>query len=70
MTLRKGWYDYDPKVGKGRKPLPSPEMQTLIDKYAKDSPNRGTKLPGEEIVHRVLFPLVNEAFKILEEGIA
>jgi len=70
QKVYKGWYDYDPKVGKGRKPLPSPEMQSLIDKYVKDSPNRGTKMPGEEIVYRVLLPLVNEAFKILEEGIA
>ena len=28
------------------------------------------KLGAEDIVSRVLFPLVNEGFKILEEGIA
>ena len=67
---RKGWYNYDLKVGKGRKPLPSSEMQTLIDEYSVGSPHRGTKLSKEEIVHRLLFPLINEGFKILEEGIA
>lgn len=65
-----GWYNYDEKVGKGRKPLPSSEMQDLIDKYAMNSSNRGKKLSKDEIVSRVLFPLVNEGFKILEEGIA
>jgi len=70
QKVQKGWYNYDPKVGKGRKPLPSTEMQQLVDKYSKDSTSRGTKLEKDEIVQRVLFPLVNEGFKILEEGIA
>ena len=70
QKVQKGWYNYDPKVGKGRKPLPSSEMQQLLDKYSKDSPSRSTKLEKDEIVQRVLFPLVNEGFKILEEGIA
>ena len=26
----KGWYDYDPKVGKGRKPIPSGRCQALF----------------------------------------
>ncbi len=34
------------------------------------SPQRGTKLSRDKIVHRLVFPLVNEGFKILEEGIA
>ena len=68
--LHQGWYNYDPKVGRGRKPLPSPEMQELINKYSMKSPQRGRKLEKDEIVRRVLYPLVNEAFKILEEGIA
>jgi len=70
QKVQKGWYNYDPKVGKGRKPLPSAEMQQLVDKYTQDSTSRGTKLEKDEIVQRVLFPLVNEGFKILEEGIA
>lgn len=64
----KGWYDYDPKVGKGRKPISSAEMQSLIESYAKSG--TGQKLSAETIVARVLFPLVNEGFKILEEGVA
>lgn len=45
-------------------------MQALIDKYAANSPGQSRKLDKDEIVRRVLFPLVNEGFKILEEGIA
>lgn len=70
QKAKKGWYNYDPKVGKGRKPIPSSEMQALIDKYSMNSPQKGTKLDKEDVVHRVLFPLVNEGFKTLEEGIA
>jgi len=70
QKTKKGWYDYDPKVGKGRKPIPSSEVQDLIDKYSMNSQLRGTKLNRDEIVARVFFPLVNEGFKILEEGIA
>ena len=45
-------------------------MQALVDEYSLGSPHRGTNLSKEEIVHRLLFPLINEGFKILEEGIA
>lgn len=62
-----GWYDYDPAVGKGRKPIPSKEVEQLIKKYQSSK----TRLLSEnEIVERVMFPLVNEGFKCLEEGIA
>jgi 3-hydroxyacyl-CoA dehydrogenase len=45
-------------------------MQGLIDKYSSNSPWRGTKLSQDEIVQRLAYPLVNEGFKILEEGMA
>lgn len=45
-------------------------MQLLIDKYSMSSPRRGIKLSADAIVNRILFPLVNEGFKILEDGIA
>jgi len=64
----KGWYDYDPAIGKGRKGLPSKEMKDLIRSYATSTDSQS--LSPEEIVERVLFPLVNEGFKCLEESIA
>ena len=63
----KGWYDYDKKVGKGRKPLPSTEVDDLIRKYSKRDQ---TPFSEQQIIERVLFPMVNEGFKCLEEGIA
>lgn len=64
----KGWYDYDPKVGRGRKPIPSQEVANFITSYNKGFNVK--KYSQQEILERVLFPLVNEGFKILEEGIA
>lgn len=63
-----GWYDYDPKVGKGRKPIPSEEVKQFIQKYVPPGDSR--KLSDAEIIERVMYPLVNEGFKCLEEGIA
>jgi 3-hydroxyacyl-CoA dehydrogenase len=67
QKVGKGWYDYDMAVGKGRKPMPSAEMNALVSKYAARS---GRQLSEEEIIERVFYPLVNEGFKCLEEGIA
>jgi 3-hydroxyacyl-CoA dehydrogenase len=57
-------------VGKGRKPLPSREVSQFIRCYVAPENKNKRQLSSEEIVERVLFPLVNEGFKILEEGIA
>jgi 3-hydroxyacyl-CoA dehydrogenase len=62
-----GWYDYDRNIAKGRKPLPSKEVDLLVQKYAKKGQRQFSE---QEMIERVLFPLVNEGFKCLEEGIA
>ena len=64
----KGWYDYDPKAGKGREPIPSKEVAEFIASYGKAVAK--AKYTANEIVERVLFAMVNEGFKILEENIA
>lgn len=66
----KGWYDYDPAVGKGRKALPSKEMSDFLSRYVQSVTWQQRSLSESEIVERVLYPLVNEGFKCLEEGIA
>ena len=63
----KGWYDYKPNIGKGRKPLPSKEVDEFVKQYAKQDQRAFSE---EEIIERVLYPLVNEGFKCLEEGIS
>lgn len=67
QKVGKGWYDYDSNIGKGRKPLPSSEMDALIRRYLAPKPSPA--LVAAEIIERVLYPLINEGFKCLEESI-
>ena len=62
-----GWYDYSTK---SRKPVPNPELQGLIEQVSDDLGVARRKISDEEIVQRCIFPLVNEAAAILDEGIA
>ncbi|MBN8484208.1 MAG: enoyl-CoA hydratase/isomerase family protein [Sphingomonadales bacterium] len=62
-----GFYDYD----EARKARPSPVAAQVIADFAvyKGVENKGP-LPAEEIVARLLYPVVNEGAKVLEEGVA
>jgi len=62
-----GWYRYEP--GK-RDAIPDPVVDQIIDEERKALKLTPRKIPDEEIVDRLLYALVNEAAKILEEGIA
>lgn len=62
-----GWYDYQP--GK-RDAIPSPLVDKMIEDHRKALGIAPRKIADEEIVHRLVYSLVNEAAKILEEGIA
>ncbi|MBI5908301.1 MAG: enoyl-CoA hydratase/isomerase family protein [Burkholderiales bacterium] len=62
-----GWYDYLP--GK-RDAIPSPLVEGMIEKHRKDMGVTPRKISDEEIVQRLLYAMVNEAARILEEGIA
>jgi len=62
-----GWYDYVP--GK-RDAIPSTVVVEMIANYRKELGVTPRRISDEEIVHRLVYSLVNEAAKILEEGIA
>ncbi|RAR53097.1 3-hydroxyacyl-CoA dehydrogenase [Paraburkholderia unamae] len=62
-----GWYDY--KAGE-RSALPSKLVDEMIVAYSKEAGVERRKIGDEEIVERLVFALVNEGAKILEEGIA
>jgi 3-hydroxyacyl-CoA dehydrogenase len=62
-----GWYDYVP--GK-RDAIPSQLVVDMIDKHRKDLGVTPRKISDDEIVHRLIYALVNEGAKIVEEGIA
>lgn len=61
-----GYYRYD-----GRKPLPDPEAERIARELAaQHGIARRSSIAAQEIVERLIYPMVNEAAKILEEGIA
>ena len=70
QKTKKGWYDYSA----GRKPVVDPEVEALIATHVESLgllKARGGSPPGpDEIMDRLMLPLVNEGFKIVEEGIA
>jgi 3-hydroxyacyl-CoA dehydrogenase len=62
-----GWYDYVP--GK-RDAIPSEPVVKMIEAHRQSLGITPRKIGDDEIVHRLVYSLVNEAAKILEEGIA
>ncbi|MBU6501756.1 MAG: enoyl-CoA hydratase/isomerase family protein [Burkholderiales bacterium] len=62
-----GWYDY--QAGK-RDAIPSKLVEDMLDKHRKTLGVTPRKISDEEIVQRLVYSLVNEAARILEEGIA
>jgi len=61
-----GYYRY-----KGRTPVSDPELTTIASQLADHHGIvRVKEISREEITERLLYPLINEGLKILEEGIA
>jgi 3-hydroxyacyl-CoA dehydrogenase len=61
-----GWYKYDAD----RKPMHNPEIDGLIGQARKDAGITPRTVSDEEIVDRIIYALVNEGARILEEGYA
>jgi 3-hydroxyacyl-CoA dehydrogenase len=62
-----GWYRY---AEGDRRPLPDPEVQSIIEECTREAGIERREIGNEEILERTLYPLVNEAARLLEEGIA
>ena len=62
-----GWYDYVP--GK-RDAIPSELVNDMLGKHRADLGIMPRKISDDEIVHRLVYSLVNEGARIVEEGIA
>jgi 3-hydroxyacyl-CoA dehydrogenase len=60
----KGFYDYDEK----RVGTPSAEALAIIEDFRATSNLPKREISDQEIVERTLYPMVNEGYKILEEG--
>mmetsp|Transcript_54091 Transcript_54091/g.123969 ORF Transcript_54091/g.123969 Transcript_54091/m.123969 type:complete len:159 (+) Transcript_54091:106-582(+) len=66
QKVGKGFYKYDEK----RRMSKDPEADQLIQKIWETNGVKPRKLTKEEIVQALYFPVINEGFKCLEEGIA
>jgi 3-hydroxyacyl-CoA dehydrogenase len=62
-----GWYDYKPGT---RRAFSSPAVQAMIRKHREAMGVMPRPISDEEIAERLVYALVNEAARILEEGIA
>lgn len=61
-----GWYDYSA----GRAPVDDPEVASMIEKHSAALGMTRREISADEVLDRCLLPMVNEGFKVLEEGIA
>jgi 3-hydroxyacyl-CoA dehydrogenase len=61
----RGYYRYE-----GRTRIPDPEVVALIEQVSRELGIERRRIPDEEILDRLLHPLVNEGARIVEEGIA
>lgn len=66
QKTRAGFYDYD----EDRKRSPSPVVEQLIRDYVKEKGGTVREHSAQEILERLLKPMVEEGRKILAEGIA
>jgi 3-hydroxyacyl-CoA dehydrogenase len=63
----KGWYVYETGARAGR---PNPEVEALIVDASRRLGIARRTIDKQEIVERLVYPMINEGARILEEGIA
>ncbi|MCP4750360.1 MAG: 3-hydroxyacyl-CoA dehydrogenase [Proteobacteria bacterium] len=62
-----GYYKYEQN---SRVPIPDPDVDGMIEGFAKGKGYTKREVSDEEIIQRCIYPVINEGAKILEEGIA
>ena len=67
QKVGKGYYDY--QEGR-REAIPSPVVLEMLANFRKEAGIEPRAISDDEIVHRLVWSLVNEGAHILEEGIA
>ena len=63
----KGYYKYE---SGSRAPLPDPEVEKLIDETLQRLGRKRRTVSDDEILERMMYPMINEGARILEEKIA
>jgi 3-hydroxyacyl-CoA dehydrogenase len=61
-----GWYKYD----ENRRAIPDPAVAELVRKAADEAGIKQRQISKEEIIDRLVYALVNEGARILQEGFA
>ncbi|XP_074045682.1 peroxisomal bifunctional enzyme [Macrotis lagotis] len=64
----KGWYQYDKPMGRIHKP--DPWLSKFLSEYRQKHHIEPRPIMPDEILERSLYSLINEGFRILEEGMA
>jgi len=62
-----GYYHYEPG---SRAPIPDPEVEKIIVAVSKKLGVERQSIPEPEMLERLVYPMINEGAKILDEGIA
>ena len=63
----KGYYKYE---AGSRAPLPDPEIEKLIEETTAKMGIKRRQIGDDEILERLMYPMINEGARILEEKIA
>jgi 3-hydroxyacyl-CoA dehydrogenase len=67
QKTQKGYYKYE---AGSRAPLPDPEVEALIDRTLQSLGLKRRVVSDDEILERMMYPMINEGARILEEKIA
>ena len=63
----KGYYKYE---AGSRAPMPDPEVEKLIDETLSKMGKKRRVVSDDEILERMMYPMINEGARILEEKVA
>lgn len=63
----KGYYKYEQG---SRAPLPDPEVEKMLEEVRAKLGVKGRNISEDEILERMIYPMINEGARILEEKIA
>jgi 3-hydroxyacyl-CoA dehydrogenase len=67
QKTQKGYYKYE---AGSRAPLPDPEVEKLIDETLQRLGRKRRTVSDDEILERMMYPMINEGARILEEKVA
>jgi 3-hydroxyacyl-CoA dehydrogenase len=67
LKVGKGYYRYEPN---SRTPVPDPEVEEIIREASRREGLQRRDISDQEILERLVYPMINEGARILDEGIA